>query len=281
MPPKTYQTITVIPSGKACGATVYGLNFTTLSDLHIEEISKALSEDLVARFPECELTEAQLLDLAYRISGRKEISRLSIKKTDITNQGSYGDYELDWHVDGYFEKIGPKIGLLMAVILPPNPVSTFFCNMKRLLIDVPQRIKEELIGKWIHNDCVYYPYGNHPFGPLREGQTVPDTDDWYQWPGVRHPVIHVDKLTSETALFLGARKRAYIEGIERVRSEEILGILWGMVDSGNYTFEAKWAPRTLVMWRNDFTMHYRPRGDGKERVLYRASIPGEELIMAE
>ncbi|TGJ86554.1 hypothetical protein E0Z10_g2254 [Xylaria hypoxylon] len=281
MAAKTYQTITVIRSGKACGATLNGLDITTLSNLQINEITEALDKDLVGCFPECDLNGDQLLDIAFRMSRGKDISRPAMKKTDITNQSGKGDYELDWHVDGYFEKVGPKIGLLIAVVLVPNPVSTFFCNMQRLLKDVPENIKEELKGKWIHNDCVYYPYGIHPVGPLRQGQTAPETDNWHDWPGVRHPAIHVDKTTGKKAIFLGARKWAYIEGIDRTRSREILDILWSMVDSGNYTFEVKWAPRTLVMWRNDFTMHYRPRGDGKERLLYRASVPGEELIMAE
>ncbi|KAI1162117.1 hypothetical protein F5B18DRAFT_625334 [Nemania serpens] len=274
MSTSSYQTIEVIQRGNSGAASVADVDFQSLPDDQVREISAALACFQVLRFPKSHLTQEQQLALTRRLCEISGASTDNVRIVDITNQGEYGDYELDWHADSYFEETGPKIGILNAVSVSPTSVNTRYCDMIGLWQDVPEDIRVELRGKSICNDTVYTQY-NRP-----RGQTKPTTEDFRKWPHVQHPIVHRDPDTGQEALHLGARKWAFIKDMDQDRGDEILRELWKMVDSGKYTFEVEWEEGMLVMWRNDLVLHFRPKGNGEPRLLYRTSIPGQPLIMA-
>ncbi|KAI1183195.1 hypothetical protein F5B17DRAFT_417187 [Nemania serpens] len=270
----TYQTIKVVTRPKGGTASVTGVDFQSLPTTQLREIFKALANCQVLEFPDSRLNPEQQLALTR---GLCEVSGTSVENvgiTEITNQGEYGDYELDWHADSYFEGTGPKVGILNAVTLPSRAVNTRYCDMTNLWKDVPAGIQRELRGKFICNDTVYTQYGRP------RGQSKPMTEDFRKWPHVQHPVVHRDPDTGKESLYLGARKWAFIKDMDQSRSNDILEELWKMVDSGRYTFETEWKEGMLGMWRNDLVLHYRPKGHGEPRLLHRTSVPGQALIMA-
>lgn len=267
------STIEVYPRGKDGVASVTCVDFHNLSDSQLREIHAALTMHQVLQFPKCHLTQEQQLALTRRLCEVTDVSADNLRITEITNQGEYGSYELDWHADGYFKETGPKIGMLSAINIPSTAVNTRFCNMIDLWEDVPKDIQRELRGKSICNDAVYTQYGRP------RGQTNPTTEDFRKWPHVEHPIVHIDPDTGKEALYLGARKWAFIKDMDQLRSDKILEELWKMVDSGKYTFEAEWQQDTLIMWRNDFVLHFKPKGNDEPRLLDRTSVPGGALIM--
>ncbi len=265
------QSIQITPSGKGGVTCVRGVDFENLPEIQVKAMHTALAEHLVLAFPNSHLTEEQQLALTRKLCALAGVSDADVKITDITNQSDYGDYELDWHADGYFEKTGPKIGVLRAVMLPSVPVNTRFCNMVNLCKDLPDDLKAELRGKTICNDNVQTQYGK-PRGAYKP------TGDFRQWPHAEHPVIHVDPETEREVLFLGARKWAFVKEMDQPRDVEILKVPWEMVDSGKYVLEAEWQPGTLVMWRNDLVLHFKPKGNNEPRLLHRTSVPGGALV---
>ncbi|KAI0449714.1 hypothetical protein F5B21DRAFT_493346 [Xylaria acuta] len=269
-----YPKIKVASRRKGGVASVTGVDFHSLSDSQLGEIYAALTKHLVLGFPKSHLTQEQQLALTRRLCEASGVSADNLRITEITNQGEYGEYELDWHADGYFNETGPKIGILNSIIIPSTAVNTRFCNLISLWEDVREDIQRELRGKSICNDAVYTQYGR----PRR--QTKPTTEDFRKWPHVEHPIVHIDPDTGKEALHLGARKWSFIKDMDQRRSDEILEELWKMVDSGEYTFGAEWQEDMLVMWRNDLVLHFKPKGNGEPRLLDRTSVPGGALVMA-
>ncbi|KAI1171881.1 hypothetical protein F4777DRAFT_31288 [Nemania sp. FL0916] len=269
-----YQTINVTPRGKGDVASVTCVDFHNLPDSQLREIYLALTRHQVLEFPGSCLTQEQQLALTRRLCEASSVSAHNLRITEITNQGEYSDYELDWHTDSYFKETGPKIGILNAITIPSTAVNTRFCNMIKLWGDVREDLQRELRGKSICNDAVYTQYGR-PRGPIK-----PTTEDFRKWPHVEHPIVHIDPDSRKEALHLGARKWAFIKDVDQRRSDEILEELWKMVDSGEYTFEAEWQEDMLVMWRNDLVLHFKPKGNGEPRLLDRTSVPGQALVMA-
>ncbi|KAF2158141.1 Clavaminate synthase-like protein [Myriangium duriaei CBS 260.36] len=274
MPTKAHETINVTPHSAGRVASVTGVDFQTLSDDQLGEIPKLLAKYLVLEFPNSYITQEQQLTITRRLGEVSGESADHLRITAITNKGEYGDYELDWHTDGYFNKIGPKYGILNAITISPTAVKTSFCDMLGLWNDVGEDIKAELRGKVICNDTVFTQYGRP------RGQNQPIGEHFRTWPHVEHPVVHRDPSTGKEALHLGARKWSFVKDVEQARSDEILEKLWKMVDSGKYTFGLDWQEGTMVIWRNDILLHFRPKGDGLTRLLDRSWVPGKALIAA-
>lgn len=271
MPPAPARSIQITPRQKGAVARVSAVDFQNLPDDHVEEIYTALAKHPVLEFPKSGLTRDQQLDLTRRLCARAGARADDVEITEITNQGEYGDYELDWHADGYFKETGPKIGILNAVTLPSTAVNTRFCDMAGLWRDLPQDLQAELRGKTICTDSVYTQYGR-PRGPDQP------TGDFRQWPHIEHPIVHVDQETKREALFLGARKWSFVKEMEQPRDVDILKTLWERVDSGDYVFEADWQPGMMVMWRNDLVLHFKPKGNSEPRLLHRTSVLGSALV---
>jgi taurine dioxygenase len=80
----------------------------------------------------------------------------------------------------------------------------------------------------------------------------------------------------KSALYLGRRRNAYIDGLPLALSEALLDDLWTYVDHEQFTWMHVWRPGDLVLWDNRCTMHRRDAFDASaRRILHRAQIKSE------
>ena len=73
---------------------------------------------------------------------------------------------------------------------------------------------------------------------------------------VRHPVVRVHPETGERGLFVNPVFTSHIEGLSRLESERILGLLYDHITAPERVVRWRWRAGDVAMWDNRATSHY-------------------------
>jgi len=203
------------------------------------------------------------------VEGHPEIYIVSNVVENGIAIGSLGFGEAVWHSDMTYVADPPIASALYAVEVPPAGGDTSFSSMygawERLSTDVLRRLE----GLRLKHDATY-----NSGGYVRQG--VVETDDPRTAPGVWHPLVRVHPETGRSALFLGRRRNAYIDGFTPQESDALLDMLWSVATDPAYVWQHRWNAGDLVLWDNRCTMHRRDRFEASSRrVMYRTQIKGD------
>ena len=280
----TYSTITVTPSGQACGANVTGLDLSApLSAQQVAEIRAAWLEHHVLAFPDQILSDddQERFTVAFGgfgddpfiapIPGRKHV--IAVKR--LANETSPIFAEA-WHSDWSFQARPPAGTCLYGITIPPVGGDTLFANQHAALEAMSQDLRARLEGRLaIHSaKKAYAPEGSYGEGdvarrsmdirPSREAEATQ-----------LHPLIRAHPETGRLGLFscLG-----YIIGIDGMSDEEALPLLLELYHwqgREQFHYRHRWQKNTLLMWDNRSVLHAATGGyDGHDRLLHRTTIAG-------
>ena len=279
------DTLEVIPTGAALGATVNGVNLRDLSEATFARILQAWHQHSVLLFRGQTLTDQDLIAFSRRlgdldwapvqetgrrfVEGLPEIYIVSNVKVNGEPIGSLGDGEAVWHTDMSYLDLPPKASMLYALEIPPAGGNTSFCTMYGIYEALPQQLKDRIAGLKIKHDGTY-----NSGGYLRQGVTP--TDDPRQSPGAVHPLVCTHPANGRRMLYLGRRRNAYLAGLELAESEALLNELWSIVDRREFSWEHVWRVGDLVLWDNRCTMHRRDAFDpDSRRIMHRTQVKGD------
>jgi taurine dioxygenase len=280
----TYSTISVTPSGQACGASVTGLDLgAPLSPQQVAEIRAAWLEHHVLAFPDQTLSDddQERFTVAFGgfgddpfiapIPGRKHV--IAVKR--LANETSPIFAEA-WHSDWSFQARPPAGTCLYGITIPPVGGDTLFANQHAALEAMPKDLRARLEGRMaIHSaKKAYAPEGSYGEGdvarrsmdirPSREAEATQ-----------LHPLIRAHPETGRLGLFscLG-----YIIGIDGMSDEEALPLLLELYHwqgREQFHYRHRWQKNTLLMWDNRSVLHAATGGyDGHDRLLHRTTIAG-------
>ena len=183
--------------------------------------------------------------------------------------GALGDGEAVWHTDMSYELMPPLASMLTALEIPDAGGDTWFCDMSGIYQDLPVPLQQRLASLQIKHDGTY-----NSGGYLRAGVAV--TDDPVTAPGTLHPAVIVIPETQTPALYLGRRRMAYVAGLSREDSEELLNTLWAYTSQEHRVYKHQWQVGDLVLWDNRCTMHRRDSFPATQRrVMHRTQISGQ------
>ena len=279
------DTLEVIPTGAALGATVNGVNLRDLSEATFARILQAWHQHSVLLFRGQTLTDQDLIAFSRRlgdldwapvqetgrrfVEGLPEIYIVSNVKVNGEPIGSLGDGEAVWHTDMSYLDLPPKASMLYALEIPPAGGNTSFCTMYGIYEALPPTLKDRIAGLKIKHDGTY-----NSGGYLRQGVTP--TDDPRQSPGAVHPLVCTHPANGRRMLYLGRRRNAYLAGLELAESEALLNELWSIVDRREFSWEHVWRVGDLVLWDNRCTMHRRDAFDpDSRRIMHRTQVKGD------
>jgi len=276
--------IDVVPTGKALGAELRGVDLKSLDDAQATAIMRAFHQhqvilirdqtlgdhDLVAfsrRFGDLDWAPVQETGRRF-VEGMPEIYIVSNVKVNGEAIGSLGAGEAVWHTDMSYLDVPPMASALYSLEVPPSGGNTSFCSMYAVYDALPAEMKRRIAPLQIKHDGTY-----NSGGFLRQGVTA--TDDPRASPGAVHPLVCTHPDTGRQMLYLGRRRNAYLMELELAESEALLDELWAFVDRPEFKWEHVWKVGDLVMWDNRCTMHRRdPFDDTARRVMHRTQIKG-------
>lgn len=279
------KSVQVIPTGKALGAEIRGVDLRNLTDHEFAAVHQAWLDNLVLLLRDQHLTDDHLIAFSKRLgeldwapvqeSGRRfveghpEIYVVSNVMENGVPIGSLGAGEASWHTDMSYLQDPPKASILYALEVPPSGGYTYFSNMYRAYESLPDTLKNKIAGLRLKHDATY-----NSGGYLRQGSAA--VDDPQTSDGTFHPVVCTHPETKRKLLYLGRRRNAYIEGLSLSDSEVLLDELWSYATRDELAWHNEWRVGDFVMWDNRCTMHRRdPFDAGARRVMHRTQIKGE------
>ena len=281
----------IIPIGEMIAADIQDANLSQpLDDVSIAAISKAWNENLVLRFRNQHLSDADLIRFSsyfgeldppgpnpYGVTFLPEFPEINVisnvKDDTGVPIGNLGDGEAVWHADMTYIDNPPEAGILYALEVPVGQGDTYFANMVAAYNDLPSDLRVAIEGKTLIHDAAH-----NSAGMLRKGYE--EITDVKLTPGARHPLAYEDQ-HGRVSLFLGRRPHAYIVGMEESDSDSLLDALWAHATRPKYSWHNEWQKGDLVMWQNRMVMHRRDAFDpSTRRVMHRTQLKGKSPIAA-
>ena len=281
----------IIPIGEMIAADIQDANLSQpLDDVSIAAITKAWNENLVLRFRNQHLSDADLIRFSsyfgeldppgpnpYGVTFLPEFPEINVisnvKDDTGVPIGNLGDGEAVWHADMTYIDNPPEAGILYALEVPVGQGDTYFANMVAAYNDLPPDLRVAIEGKTLIHDAAH-----NSAGMLRKGYE--EITDVKLTPGARHPLAYEDK-HGRVSLFLGRRPHAYIVGMEESDSDSLLDALWAHATRPKYSWHNEWQKGDLVMWQNRMVMHRRDAFDpSTRRVMHRTQLKGKSPIAA-
>ncbi|QJQ32812.1 TauD/TfdA family dioxygenase [Sphingomonas lacunae] len=275
------MTLTITPSGQACGATVTGVDLTRPLDAGtVAAIRSAWLEHLVLAFPGQAMTDDDLeaFTLAFGgfgddpfiapIPGRDHI--IAVKRKADETAPIFAE---SWHSDWSFQAQPPAGTCLFGITIPPHGGNTEYVNQRAALAAMPPALRARIEGKIAtHSAGVGYApsglYGENDKGrsmDIRPSESARATQT--------HPLIHRHPETGEESLYgcIG-----YIIGIEGMSEAEAYPLLVELLQwqaQPQFIYSHVWEKNMLVMWDNRSVLHRATGGyAGHDRLLHRTTI---------
>src|SRR5712675_1985964 len=280
----------VIPSGRALGAEIRGVDLKRIDDRDFAAIYRAWLDHSVVLMRGQQLTDEDLIAFSRRlgdldwapiqetgrrfVEGHPEIYVVSNVIENGVPIGSLGAGEAVWHTDMSYMPDPPKASMLYALESPPKGGNTGFVSMYAAYEAMPAALQQRIRGMSLKHDGTY-----NSGGYVRQG--VDAVDDPLTSPGAVHPIVCKHPETGRLVLYLGRRRNAYVAGLPLAESEALLDELWSYADREDLAWYNKWRVGDLVLRDKRCTMHRRDSFDTNERrIMHRTQIKGETRPVA-
>jgi len=276
------MTISVTPTGEACGAYIEGVDLTQeLSQQDIDDIRKAWNEHHVIIFPKQTISDDDLERVSSyfghlaidpfvkSIPGRKHM--ISIQREADETSPIFADI---WHADWTFKKEPPFATCLYSIEIPPVGGDTLFANQILALEEMPEDLRSRLEDKIaIHSAKMGYSKKGS-YGDKFESKSMEIVASDEALEAETHPFIITHPESGKKSIYGSAI--AYIIGIEGMKAKEGMDLImelqrWQVQEKFVYTH--KWEKDMLVMWDNRSVLHKATGGfEGHRRELHRTTI---------
>ena len=277
------MTLSVTPSGAACGASVAGIDLSReLSTDLVAELRSHWLEHKVLVFPDQQLSTDDLLRFSRYFGqlgddpffGHIEeseyvaaIQRNADEKTPI--------FAEIFHSDWSFMDVPPAATALYGITIPPVGGNTLFANQVAAYEALPDALRDradQLTA--IHSaELGYAPDGIYGENDQASGRSMKIIPSERAREKCEHPLVRTHRETGKRALFSSA---AYIQGftgMEKAESDELLMQLYAHQTSEAFVYSHRWEKDMLIMWDNRSLLHAATGGyDGHDRLLHRTTI---------
>ena len=249
-----YETITVDKLTPIIGAEIGGIDLAVPpSNRQLDEIHRALAENLVVFFRDQPLTPEQHLAFGRRfgdlhvhpaaphIDGYSDLLKIYADKDSPRANGE------EWHSDVSCEPEPPMGSILHIRHCPPKGGDTLFANMYAAYEALSDRMKAYLDGLTAIHDGEHVYRGTYAnFG----------TKDKPKYPRAEHPVVRTHPVTDRKLLFVNRAFTTRILGIPRDESEAILEYLFRHAANPLFQCRFRWQPDSIAFWDNRCAQHH-------------------------
>ncbi len=161
----------VVPTGKALGAELRGVDLKSLDDAQSAAIMRAFHQHQVILVRNQALEDRDLIAFSRRfgdldwapiqetgrrfVEGMPEIYIVSNVKMNGEPIGSLGAGEAVWHTDMSYLDVPPMASALYALEVPPAGGNTSFCSMYAVYDALPVEMKRRIAALKIKHDGTY------------------------------------------------------------------------------------------------------------------------------
>ena len=178
-----------------------------------------------------------------------------------------------WHMDGMYEEVPPFATLFTPFRLANVGGDTSFASTYAAYEDLSDEMKQQIDGL-----TVVHTMAASLFPAMRD-VTVEEFAVWSSYPERRHPLVWRHK-SGRKSLVIGT-SCAWIEGMNRAESHDLLQDLMRHATQDEYVYRHKWRMGDLAIWDNTGNMHrVMPYDLESRREFHRCTLNGEEPVRA-
>jgi taurine dioxygenase len=173
-----------------------------------------------------------------------------------------------WHADGGFRPDAPAFTALYAHQIPETGGNTMFSS-----------------AAWVYEnlDPLFAAYLD-TLTVIQSADATGHITDRYldaeeasaarmRMPPFEMPLVRVHPVTGRKWIAVNESYVAYIKGVSRITSQNLLGILFDMIKSPEATVRYAWSQGALAIWDNRVVQHKGIKDySGARRILYRATM---------
>ncbi len=274
--------LTVEPVAGALGATVTGLDLTTVTEAaQLDGLRRALADHLVVFLPEQDLSLDDLERVTELLGGRDVtpfvdpledrpfVIRVVKEPTDLLN------FANAWHSDLSYLPAPPAYTLLHAWDVPPRGGDTVWSNQYLAYETLSAGLRATLDGLGaVHSAGMAYGTGGllDQVKDLTSMAIAPSAEAYAEHV---HPAVVVHPVTGRRALYVNPVYTTRFAGWTREESHPQLTQLHRHSINENFTCRLRWSVHTLAIWDNRCTMHNALNDySGVRREMYRTSVRG-------
>jgi taurine dioxygenase len=271
-----YETIGVDKLTPVIGAELSGVDLgRPISNRQLDELHRALAENLVIFFRDQQMTEEQHLSFG-RLFGDQHLHpaaphapghpELMIIHADKDSPRANGE---GWHSDVSCDPEPPMGSILYIRTCPPNGGDTLFASMYAAYEAFSERMKRYLDGLTAIHD------GEDEYRGLYANYGVADKPSY---PRAEHPVIRTHPVTGRKALYVNRGFTRRIVGVPRDESDAVLNYLYEHAANPLFQCRFRWRPNSVAFWDNRCTQHqamwdYWPHTRSGHRVTVKGEKP--------
>ncbi|HEY2890185.1 MAG TPA: taurine dioxygenase [Dongiaceae bacterium] len=279
--------LTLRPITPSIGVEIAGVQLSRIDDEDFARLHRALLDRQVIVLRDQQLSPEDHLAFARRFGELEPPHPVFAHLADhpevsvLETRGNEGIYNDEWHTDVTF-RAQPALGsILYARIVPENGGDTLWASMYAAYEALSPAIKRAIEGlSAIHDICGGGPYGrtaNFRESVLGQPNGLQRLAEIQQkFPPMSHPLVRVHPETGRRALFVNRSFTTRIEGLSKLESAWLLGLLLEHMEQVNFQMRHRWRPNDLVMWDNRCTQHlavsdYAPA----HRLMHRITVQGD------
>src|SRR6266849_11216604 len=223
-----YEAITVDKLTPIIGGEIGGVDLRETSNRQMDEIHRALAENLVIFFRDQHLTPEQHLDFGRKFGGLHlhpaapadpGHPELMIIHADKDSPRANGE---GWHSDVSCDPEPPMGSILYIRKCPPRGGDTLFASMYAAYEALSDRMKTYLEGMTAIHD------GEQVYRGLYKNYGVADRP---QYPRAEHPVVRTHPVTGKKALYVNRGFTRFLIGVPRDESDAMLSYLYQQAET--------------------------------------------------
>jgi taurine dioxygenase len=218
----------------------------------MDEIHRALAENLVIFFRDQHLSQEQHLDFGRKF-GELHIHpaapadpahpELMIIHADKDSPRANGE---GWHSDVSCDPEPPMGSILYIRKCPPRGGDTLFANMYAAYEALSDRMKTYLDGLTARHNGEHY-RGQYANYGVKDKESYPYAD---------HPVVRTHPVTGRKALYVNRNFTTGIAGLRKNESDALLEMLYRHIETPEFQCRFKWQPNSVAFWDNRCVQHH-------------------------
>jgi taurine dioxygenase len=260
------MSLSVIPSGAACGAEIVCDLAGDLDEATFREIEDAFHDNIVVVFRDQRLSSERHIEFSrrfgeleihivekYLLPDHPEILLISNVRDEKGEHIGLADAGFTWHTDTSYRPRPSRCSLLYAKEVPHRDGralgETVFANAIAAYETLAPHMKERLVGlKAIHRYAARRRVADSP-RPKLTRQQLDETPD------IAHPIVRTHPYTGRKALYVTAGECVGIEGMPEDEALDLIAELDAHIVRPEFCYRHRWRVGDLVMWDNAAAMH--------------------------
>ena len=280
-----YEAITVDKLTPIIGAEIGDVDLRAPSNRQMDEIHRALAENLVIFFRDQHITPAQHLAFGRRFGELHIHPAAPHEGDDPALMKIYADKDSPrangegWHSDVSCDAEPPMGSILYIKQCPPRGGDTLFANQYLVWESLSDAMQGMLRPLRCVNSSAKADVSRTREDRMRGDHAAGSAAEPPRQFAAEHPVARTHPETGRTALYVNIAHSHHFAGMTEAESAPLLGYLFAQQVRPEFTCRFSWAPGSVALWDNRCTLH-NPVNDyqGFRRAMHRITLAGDVPI---